>query len=132
MKRVGDLLDRHVGRGEQMFDLHHDLPIDELFGGCLRESGGYLREIVRGDAKFVGIEFYLVLRIAVFRHQFAKAVEEPARGRDGCEVFGRGIEHQADLHREKQILQLIPYHHAGRFRDGALHVMVGKGVPCLQ
>ena len=40
VEHVGDLLHRHIGRGELMFDLHHDLPIDELLGCHLRDSGG--------------------------------------------------------------------------------------------
>ena len=78
MEHVGDFFDRHVGCGEQMFDLHHDLPVDELLGRRFRDSGGYLRKVVGGDAELVGIEFYLVLRIAVLRHQFAEAVEKAA------------------------------------------------------
>ena len=79
VEHVGDLLDRHVRRGEQMLDLHHDLPVDELLGRRLRDSGSYLRKVVGCDAELVGIEFHLVLRIAVLRHQFAEAVEKAAR-----------------------------------------------------
>ena len=132
MEPVGDLLDRQVGRGEQMFDLYYDLPIDQLLGRRCRDFGSYLRKVIRRDAELVGIEFHLVLRIAVFRYQFAEAVEKTARGGDGSDIFGRSIENQLDLHREKEILQLIPNHHTGRFRDGTLHIMVDMGIPHLQ
>lgn len=132
VEHVGDLLDRHVRRGEQMLDLHHDLPVDELLGRRLRDSGGYLRKVVGCDAELVGIEFHLVLRIAVLRHQFAEAVEKAARRGDGFDIPGRGIENQLDLHCEKQILQLIPYHHTGRLRGRALSAMVDMGIPCLR
>ena len=79
-----------------------------------------IRAVVRRDAEFVGIEFHLVMQIAVFRHQFAEAVEKAARGWDGFDILGRSIENQLDFHREKQILQLVLHHHAGRFRDGTL------------
>ena len=132
VEHVGDLLDRHVRRGEQMLDLHHDLPVDELLGRRLRDSGSYLRKVVGCDAELVGIEFHLVLRIAVLRHQFAEAVEKAARRGDGFDIPGRSIENQLDLHCEKQILQLIPYHHTGRLRGRALSAMVDMGIPCLR
>ena len=131
MKPVGNLRYRHIGRGEQVFDFLHNLPVYELLGRSPRDSGRYFRKVVGGDAELVGIEFHLVPRIAVLRHQFAEAVEKSARGRNGFEVLGRSIENQLDLYRKKQILQMVSEHHAGGFCGGALRVIVGKGVPCF-